>query len=127
MGYAGRMRFEPDDLALLAQTEEIEIETARPDGPRHRTTIWIVVDGEDAFVRSVDGATARWYREAVANPSVTIHADGRAFAARAVAANDPASVKRASDGYASKYARDPAVRPMLKPDIFDTTLRLVPA
>ena len=30
MGYAGLMRFEPDELALLDETEEIEIETARP-------------------------------------------------------------------------------------------------
>ena len=37
-------------------TEEIEIETARPDGPPHRTIIWVVVDGDDAFVRSVNGA-----------------------------------------------------------------------
>jgi hypothetical protein len=127
MGYAGHMRFEPGDLALLADTEEVEIETARPDGPRHRTIIWVVVDGDDAFVRSVDGATARWYREAAANPNVTIHADGQALPARAVDAADPDSVKRASDAYTRKYGGDPAVRSMLKPDIFDTTLRLTPA
>ena len=33
MGYAGPMRFEPAELALLAETEEVEIETARPGGP----------------------------------------------------------------------------------------------
>src|SRR4051812_45980776 len=74
MGYAEAMRFEPGELALLDATEEIEIETGRPDGAAHRTTIWIVVDGDDAFIRSVNGAGARWYREAVANPLVTIHA-----------------------------------------------------
>ena len=127
MGYAGSMRFEPDDLALLAQTEEVDIETARPDGPPHRATIWVVVDGDDAFVRSVNGATARWYREAVANPTVTIHAAGRQLRARAVAATDPNSVQRTSDALSRKYAGVPGIRPMLKPDILDTTLRLTPA
>src|SRR6476469_10989281 len=89
MGYADLMRFEPAELALLEATEEIEIETARPDGAAHRTTIWIVVDGDDAFIRSVNGATARWYREAVASPAVTIHAGDRALAAQAIAAADP--------------------------------------
>ena len=127
MGYAGHMRFEPGDLALLAQTEEVDIETARPDGPPHRTTIWVVVDGDDAFVRSVNGATARWYREVVANPSVTIHAGGRELRARAEPAADQTSVQRTSDALTRKYAGIPGIRPMLKPDILDTTLRLTPA
>jgi hypothetical protein len=127
MGYAAHMRFAPDELALLADSEEIEIETARPGGPPHRTIIWVVVDGDDAYIRSVKGATARWYREAVANPDVTIHAAGRALRARATAATDPSSVQRTSAALSRKYARDPALRLMLKPDIFDTTLRLAPA
>ena len=97
----------PDDLALLAETEEIRIETARPDGPPHRTIIWVVVDGDDAFVRSVNGAEARWYREAVANPSVTIHAGGRQLRARAVAGDRPESVQRTSDALSRKYAGVP--------------------
>jgi hypothetical protein len=121
------MRFEPAELALLDETEEIEIETARPGGPAHRTIIWIVVDGDDVFIRSVNGPTARWYRESVANPAVTIHAGGHALPGRAVAATDPSSVQRMSDALTRKYARDPALRLMLIPEIFDTTLRVVPA
>jgi hypothetical protein len=126
------MRFEPGELAWLAETEEVEIETAVPGGPAHRTIIWIVVDGDDAFIRSVNGATARWYREAVANPAVTIHSrrrsqPERALPARAEAAADAASIDRTSDALRRKYERDPALRLMLKPGIFDTTLRLVPA
>src|SRR6476646_1169125 len=97
MGYADPMRFEPGELALLDATEEIEIETARPDGDAHRTTIWIVVDGDDAFIRSVNGATARWYRETVANPVITIHAGDRALAARAIPAADPDTIGRVHD------------------------------
>jgi len=121
------MRFEAGELALLDETEEIEIETAAPGGPAHRTTIWVVVDGDDAFLRSVNGSTARWYREAVANPSVTIHADGRALTAQVVAAPDPESVKRVNDALRAKYTGITGLREMLEPDIFPTTLRLEPA
>lgn len=127
MGYADRMRFEPGDLALLAETEEVQIETARPGGPPHRTIIWVVVEGEDAFIRSVNGSGARWYREALADPAVTIHVAGRGLRARAMPAIDPSSLQRTSDRLASKYADDPDLPSMLEPEIFDTTLRLIPA
>ena len=127
MGYAGHMPFEPDELELLADTEEIELETARPDGPPHRTIIWVVVDGDDTFIRSVNGPRARWYREATEEPAVTIHVDGRQLPARAVPATDPASVRRTSDVLARKYANSPAMPSMLRPDTLDTTLRLEPA
>jgi len=127
MGYAAHMRFAPDELALLTETEEIEIETARPGGPPHRTIIWVVVDGDDVFVRSVNGAGARWYREAVANPSVTIHVGGRALPGRAEPAADPDSIRRTSEELARKYATHGAsMRAMLMPEIFDTTLRVTP-
>jgi len=127
MGYAGLMRFAPEDLALLADTEEIEIETARPDGPPHRTIIWIMVDGDDVFVRSVNGAGARWYREATANPSVTIHAGTRALQARTIAAPDADSVARVNDALERKYSGITGLREMLVPDTFETTLRVEPA
>jgi hypothetical protein len=128
MGYAAPMRFAPDELALLAESEEIEIETARPGGQPHRTTIWVVVDGDDAFIRSVNGAGARWYREAIADPSVTIHVDGRTLPARVEPATDPDPIRRTNEQLARKYANDgSAMRSMLKPDIFDTTLRVLPA
>ena len=127
MGYAGLMRFAPEDLALLADTEEIEIETTRPDGPPHRTIIWVMVDGDDVFVRSVNGASARWYREATASPSVTIHAGTRALQARTIAAPDPDSVARVNEALQRKYTGITGLREMLVPETFDTTLRVEPA
>ena len=127
MGYADPMRFEPGDLDLLATTKEVEIETARPGGVTHRTIIWVVVDGDDAFIRSVNGVTARWYRETIANPVVTIHAAGRPIPARVVAARDPDTARRVSDSLSRKYARTGGLRAMLKPETFETTLKLEPA
>ena len=127
MGYAGHMRFAPDELALLADTEEIEIETSRPDGASRRTIIWVMVDGDDAFIRSVNGAGARWYREATANPSVTIHAGTQAFRAQTIAAPDPDSVARVNDALERKYTGIVGLPEMLVPDTFETTLRVEPA
>jgi hypothetical protein len=121
------MSFSPEELDLIARTEEVEIETQAPDGPVHRTIIWAVVDDERVFVRSVNGADARWFREAQANPAVALHVDGRRLTATAIPATDPDSVQRTSEGLERKYAGDPALRSMLRREILDTTLRLEPA
>jgi hypothetical protein len=120
------MPFPPDVLAELAAAEEVEIETRRPDGPPHRAIIWIVVDGEDVFVRSWRGATARWYREATLNPRVTLFYRDRRIEARVEPATDPDAAARASAGYRRKYAGDPATPAMVRPEVLPTTLRLLP-
>jgi hypothetical protein len=120
------MGFRAEDRALLQRVEEVEIETQPPEGPVHRTIIWTVVDDDDVFIRSYRGDGARWYREALANPAVALHANGIRLPATAVAANDPESIERASSGFRRKYAGDPAASAMVRPEILATTLRLEP-
>jgi hypothetical protein len=128
MGYAPVMPFPPADLAVLSESEEVEIETrVAPDAPVHRTIIWVMTDGPDAFVRSVRGSRGRWYREAIANPEVAVHAAGRRLPARAVPASDPHSIERTKKGLRDKYEGIAGYREMLEPDVLDTTLRLEPA
>jgi hypothetical protein len=120
------MSFAPADLAAIAAAKEVEIETQAPDGPAHRAIVWIVVDDDEAFIRSYRGPTARWYREALANPAVALHVDGRRLPATAIPATDPDSIERTSNGFRAKYADDPATRSMAE-RYHDTTLRLEPA
>jgi hypothetical protein len=120
------MSFAEDDLARLRDAEEVDIETQPPDGSPHRATIWLVVDGDDAFVRSWKGPNARWYREAVANPAVALHLDGRRLPATAIAATDPDSIDRASAGFRAKYPGTTETEAMAT-QYLDTTLRLEPA
>ncbi len=127
MRYPPAMPFSPDLLGLLERTEEVEIETSTSGGGTHRTIIWIVVDGHVPFIRSVRGPAGRWYREALAQPAVTIHAAGQAMAARAVRAVDPDSIARCSAALRRKYASDPSLDLMLRPEVLSTTLRLEPA
>ena len=121
------MPFDRDTLDLLATTREVRVETSRPGGPVHGAIIWVVVDGADVFVRSWRGATARWYREARANPQVTIVAGERSISASAVPATDPESIRRCSDGFLGKYRRSKSALSMVADDILDTTLRIDPA
>jgi hypothetical protein len=86
-----------------------------------------VTDGPDAFIRSVKGSTARWYREAVTQPDIVVHAAGRILPVRVVPAADASSVARTNAGLERKYTGIEGFAEMLVPDTFPTTLRLEPA
>lgn len=124
MGYPSGMGYSQEELDLIDRAEEVEIETRGADGAVHRTIIWAIVDGDEAFVRSYRGPNARWYREALVDPSVALHVDGRRLEARAVPANDPASIERTSAGLLRKYPDDPATNSMIRPEVLDLTFRL---
>lgn len=121
------MSFSAEDLAGLDAAQEVEIETQAPDREARRTTIWVVVDDDEVFVRTYRGPGSRWYRDAIANPAVALHVDGRRLPATAIPATDPDSIERTSAGFSRKYAADPAMKAMIAPNVLDTTLRLEPA
>ena len=121
------MSFSDDDLGLLRAAEEVDIETMAPGGPSHRTTIWLVVEGDDVFVRSVRGEQGRWFREATANPAVAIHVDGRRLPATAIPATDPESMDRTTRAVREKYVGIDGFDSMQNPAIFPATFRLEPA
>jgi hypothetical protein len=124
MGYALRMGFSEHEIEQIDRTDEVEIETAGADGAARRTIIWAVVDDGEVFIRSYHGPHARWYREALARPSVALHVDGLRLPAEAVPAADPTSIERTSAGLARKYPNDPAMPRMNRPEVLELTLRL---
>jgi hypothetical protein len=121
-------RFDADTLERFRAQEEVRIGTSRgPDAPEHRTIIWIVVDELDrVLVRSVRGPRGRWYREALANPSCTIWIGHDGVAVRAEPASDPDRVTAATEALTAKYARDPSLRSMVRDEVLETTLELLP-
>lgn len=120
-------RFDPDTIATLARIREIDLETTSLDGTKtHRTTIWIVTIGDQAFIRSERGTAGRWYREARQTPDVIVHAGDAAISVTAVPAADPDSIRQVSDAFTDKYGRRSAASTaaMLEPHTLETTLRL---
>lgn len=119
--------FDRPTLHLLDRAREVDIETIKPNGMPRRSTVWLIVDGDDVFVRSWRGDRAHWYQSALDLPEqVTLHAGGRAFPVRVVWSPDDESVDRCSRGLERKYAGDPAVGSMVRPAVLGTTLRLEP-
>jgi hypothetical protein len=125
VGYASAVNLSTAERDLLARTEEVTIETTSPTGVVHRTIIWIVVDGDDVYIRSANGAGARWYREAIADPGVAFQVAVTRIPARLVAAADPGSIERCSAALSAKYAGVPGLTEMLLPVALPTTLRVL--
>ena len=116
--------FPAERLALLARMHEVEIVTGH--APQHRTIIWIVVDDRDrVFVRSVNGSSARWYREVRADPNVALLAGPEQIAVRAEPAADAERIAACSTALRAKY-RGPSLESMLRDHTLETTLELVP-
>ena len=120
------MTFEQADLTAIAQAEEVRIETHGADGTTHRTIIWIVEHDGELYIRSVNGPSARWYREATADTSVALLVGDRRYEAQLVPATDPASIDACSAGLKAKYRGDHSLGSMLEADTLPTTLRVVP-
>ncbi len=121
------MSLSPEHLELLRTTKEVRIETRRaPDAPVHRTIIWVVVDGDRAFVRTYRGAGSRWYREALAQPDCTLWLGKVGLPVRVVVATEPDVVAAVSRGFEAKYPRSQSTAAMVREEVLETTLELLP-
>jgi len=121
--------FDAQTLQAIDETAEVDIETKRRDGSAKRTTIWIMVDGDEVFVRSVRGPDGAWYRAIKLDGEGRVHVGDRSVAVRATAAADAATVERVSGAIKRKYeSRWPGpTEAMLRPETLGTTVRLEPA
>jgi hypothetical protein len=120
--------FAAETVARLGQAEEIELETrAAASAPTRRTTMWIVADGSNLYVRSVRGPQGKWYQRVQRNPAATLHGAGQTLAVRLAPVTDTAEIERVSAAYRRKYTADASsVRAMLAPATLPTTMRVMP-
>jgi hypothetical protein len=123
------MAFDEDTIQLLAKIDEVDIETrSGVDAPAHRVTIWVVVDSDAAYVRSVRGTRGRWYREATAYPEAVLHVGERQLPVHLEPISEAAMIARVSDAIMRKYAQWPSdAHAMVREEVLATTLRLHPA
>jgi hypothetical protein len=116
--------FDADTLRALREVHEPRIRTDKH--PRSAVVIWVMVDGDDVFVRSWLGARGRWYQDLAAGGTATLEFAGRRPAVRAIPASDDASVERASREILQKYRQSSHAQEMVRTEILPTTLRLEP-
>lgn len=121
------MQFDAATLARIDAAYEVDMESTRPDGTTRTTTIWVVVDDDEVFVRSWKGDRGFWYQAALDRPDeLALIVNGERLPVRAVAANDDEGIARCSAGLSTKYRRDSSLPGMLLPRVLPTTLRLEP-
>ncbi|SEP32752.1 hypothetical protein SAMN02990966_05115 [Rhodospirillales bacterium URHD0017] len=116
--------FDADTLRALRDAKEVAIRTEKH--PKSAVVIWVVVAGDQLFVRSFRGAKGRWYRDLAEGGPATLEFGGRRLAVQAVPANDETAIARASREYLAKYGSSSYARAMVQPDVLPTTLRLDP-
>ena len=52
-----------DELSKIGDAEELHLASRRRDGSlRGPVTMWVVPDGDDLYVRSVNGRESHWFR-----------------------------------------------------------------
>lgn len=117
-----------DELDRIAAVDEVDIAPRRADGSlRQPTTIWVVRDGDDLFVRSWHGMEGHWWRSASASHTGRITADGMEMDVTFSDAGDPDVNDRVDAAYRAKYGRhSDYVEPMVADQARATTLRLAP-
>lgn len=66
-----------DELNRIGEAEELNLSPVRRDGTlREPVTMWVVRNGEDVYVRSVNGRTSSWFRGAQIRHEAHIQAGG---------------------------------------------------
>ena len=120
--------FSTDLLDRLRREIEVDIETrATAEAEPHRTIIWVVVDAENrVLIRSYRGAGARWYREATSGTPTALVIGSEVVPVKVEHARDQARIRACSAELGRKYAGDPATPAMVRDEVLDTTLELLP-
>jgi hypothetical protein len=116
-----------NELSRIGAAEELEIASRRRDGTlRDPVTIWVVRDGDNLYVRSVNGRTSSWFRGAQASHEAHIEAGGVEKDVLLVETDD---MNDKLDGaYRAKYRRyaESIVGSIVSPNARAATLKLVP-
>ena len=117
-----------DELARIGQAEELELASLRQDGTlRDPVTMWVVRDGDDLYVRSMNGRSGAWFRGTQTRHEGHIRAGGVDRDVNFADA-DPAVNDRIDAAYRSKYRRYGAniIGGVVNPESRAATIKLVP-
>ena len=119
-----------EELTKIGTAEELRIRSLGRDGTlRNPTIIWVVRQGEDLYVRPVNGRTSGWFRRTQVRQEGNIHCGGVDKDVTFVAVDGADEVNTAIDAaYRAKCRRYPAsfVDAVLTPEAKSATIKLQP-
>ncbi|MFF5563004.1 DUF2255 family protein [Streptomyces sp. NPDC012623] len=117
-----------DELNRIASADELHIAPRRGDGGlRQPTTIWVVRDGDELYVRSWRGTRGGWWRTARSTHAGQVTAGGVGKDVTLTEVTDADVNDRIDAAYRAKYGHyTDYVEPMVADQARATTLRLTP-
>jgi hypothetical protein len=116
-----------DELAAIADADDLHISPFREDGVTYGTPTWIwsVVVDDALYVRAYNGQASRWYQAAMRQKAGRITVAGLTkevlFESVAGPIND-----RIDDAYRAKYHGSPYLNPMIGARARSATVRINP-
>jgi hypothetical protein len=116
-----------DELEKISDAEELELAAVRSDGTlRKPVTIWVVRDGDNVYVRSVNGRESSWFRGAQTRHEAHVRAQGVEKDVDLVETDDVND--ELDTAYRAKYGHRYAgiVPSIMTPEARAATLELVP-
>jgi hypothetical protein len=116
-----------DELAAIGDAEELKLASEQLDGSLRRpVTMWVVRDGNDLYVRSVNGRESTWFRGVQDRHTARISAGGVDRDVDLVETDDAGDDIDAA--YRTKYSgRYASIVPsIVAPEARAATLKLVP-
>lgn len=118
-----------DELSRIEQADELQIAPLRDGGtPPRKTTIWVVRDGDDLYVRAARGRGSAWFRAATERHEGRITSGGVTRDVTLVETDAPSVCDRIDAAYRSKYGHYSATYfdPLVAEGARNATLKLMP-
>lgn len=120
-----------DQMARIGDADELRVQSRRGDGTLNSPRIvWVVRDGDELYVRSVNGRDSAWFRGVQRRHAGHVNAggvDADAAFAEPGAAGGAALEDRLDAAYQRKYSHSPAaVDRVTGPAARSATLKVTP-
>ena len=121
-----------DQLTRIGDADELHVRSRRGDGTLNNPRIvWVVRDGDELYLRSVNGRASAWFRGVQRRHAGHIRAGGVASDVtftEAGGTDDAVLEDRLDTAYRSKYSYSPpAVARITSPAARTATLKITPA